>query len=425
MTCGFDHTLETLRPWLCCGALFVLIGCSGSDDGEGDAQGAGGARGMAGGGGMAGAAAMPPPADEAGPFTIGITSLMIDDGEGTGRTLPIDVWYPAEHPDGSETFQYTLEILGLNPMLPSPGGAVEDAPGTDDGGPYPVIVFSHGNSGIRFQSLYLTEHLASHGFVVAAPDHVGNTFLSSLGSEPEIDRTEIARLRPGDVSRALDAVAQASADSASPLFGLADESRAGVAGHSFGGFTAFRSAGATVDVAAAQAECAADPSGFFCANPDTIAKFPTSARDDRFLAAVPQAPGGATFLAGGFGAIPIPVMVQAGSADVTTPVEVESIPAYDELTGRAHLLVIDRAGHFTYSDMCTLVELVPGAAMLFANVFGDGCGDANIEPSEAHRLINGYTTAFFYDTVAGTSGYEDWFDADAPLPAGVSDLRMK
>ena len=40
----------------------------------------------------------------------------------------------------------------------------------------PLLVFSHGNSGYRQQSTFLTTHLASWGFVVAAPDHVGNTF---------------------------------------------------------------------------------------------------------------------------------------------------------------------------------------------------------------------------------------------------------
>jgi predicted dienelactone hydrolase len=28
---------------------------------------------------------------------------------------------------------------------------------------------------VRFQSYFLCEHLASHGFVVVAPDHIGNT----------------------------------------------------------------------------------------------------------------------------------------------------------------------------------------------------------------------------------------------------------
>ena len=34
-----------------------------------------------------------------------------------------------------------------------------------------VIVFSHGYSGIRFQSVFFTEWMASHGYLVVAPDH--------------------------------------------------------------------------------------------------------------------------------------------------------------------------------------------------------------------------------------------------------------
>jgi hypothetical protein len=55
--------------------------------------------------------------------------------------------------------------------------AVRDAPVRASATPaqgYPLIVFSHGNSATRFGYTYLCEMLASHGYVVAAPDHTGN-----------------------------------------------------------------------------------------------------------------------------------------------------------------------------------------------------------------------------------------------------------
>ena len=39
-------------------------------------------------------------------------------------------------------------------------------------GRFPLVVFSHGYGGLRTQSSFLTAHLASWGFVVAAPDHL-------------------------------------------------------------------------------------------------------------------------------------------------------------------------------------------------------------------------------------------------------------
>ena len=49
-----------------------------------------------------------------------------------------------------------------------------------DDGPYPLIVFSHGNGGLGVQSFFLTEYLASHGYVVVCPDHTGNSLLTEL-----------------------------------------------------------------------------------------------------------------------------------------------------------------------------------------------------------------------------------------------------
>ncbi|GAC1658462.1 MAG: hypothetical protein NVS9B15_20210 [Acidobacteriaceae bacterium] len=56
----------------------------------------------------------------------------------------------------------------------------------DEHGPFPLIVFSHSTGGGRRQSTFLCEHLASHGYVVAALDH-SETFA------PELARS---RVRP-------------------------------------------------------------------------------------------------------------------------------------------------------------------------------------------------------------------------------------
>src|ERR1041384_5814495 len=38
-------------------------------------------------------------------------------------------------------------------------------------GRWPLVLCSHGNGGSRHQNAFQTEHLASHGYVVTAPDH--------------------------------------------------------------------------------------------------------------------------------------------------------------------------------------------------------------------------------------------------------------
>ncbi len=351
-------------------------------------------------------ASAPADPEALGPFAVGVTSLSIDDGEGTGRTLPIEVWYPAAEGGGvAADYVLSLGVIELA-RIASPVGAVRDAEAASEGR-RPAIVFSHGNGGVSFQSYYLTEHLASHGFVVAAPDHVGNTFEAMVNAALALPAIEMSRLRPLDVTRTLDALLEASRSDQGPLAGLVDEARVGVAGHSFGGFTAFRIAGASIDVEGYEAACSGGDGGLLCEGWSPTFEMPASQRDERFVAALPQAPGGAlAFAGGGFESVAVPTMIQAAGADKTTPWEPESLAAFEELAGPAWLAVIDRAGHFTYSNMCTLVELT-GLGAAAGNVFDDGCGPDNVPPPDAHRLANRYATAFFQKTLAGTSAYDE------------------
>ena len=125
-----------------------------------------------------------------GPYAVGARTLRFTDSR--GKELVVEVWYPAEVPEGAAPDPYPPTTLA--------GTAVRDVPADLRGAPYPLIGFSHGFAGIRFQSAYLTEHLASHGVVVVAPDHARNTFLD-LDTYAVID---VIIDRPGDVSEAVD-----------------------------------------------------------------------------------------------------------------------------------------------------------------------------------------------------------------------------
>jgi predicted dienelactone hydrolase len=66
-------------------------------------------------------------------------------------------------------------------------------------GSWPVIVFSHGFGGIRFQSYFLTERLATHGFIVIAPDHPGNTLVDFAQLGDDAAQAQSAIDRPLDI----------------------------------------------------------------------------------------------------------------------------------------------------------------------------------------------------------------------------------
>ncbi len=360
------------------------------------------------------------PPELTGPYAIGVTTTQIDDGSPMHRMLPVEIWYPASPAADAPTEIYDLKIGVVTlAQLPSPLGATRDAPANLALGPRPVVVFSHGNGGVRIQSLFLTEHLASHGFVVAAPDHVGNT-MAEMVNQSALPTLDIAKLRPGDVSRALDAVIAANADPASPIHGAADPSRAAVAGHSFGAYTSLRIAGASVDPSLLDTECGGPDGGLLCDGWSPGYVFPASQRDDRFSVAVAQAPGGANVVGSGFTDVAIPTLIMDGTVDRTTPWEPESLLPYEQLGVPSELVIIDRAGHFTFSDMCALVDLLPDAKSLFQGVFDDGCGPANIAPAEAHRIANGFTTAFIEHWLEGRDGLDEWLDASGQPPHNVA-----
>jgi predicted dienelactone hydrolase len=108
-------------------------------------------------------------------------------------------------------------------------------------GRFPLVAFSHGYGGHRRQSTFLCTHLASHGYVVAAVDHTGNTVIDILQvvmnvqmggrpPAPEPVLREFIELRPADASFTIDRVL-------AELDGQIDPERIGMAGHSFGGWT--------------------------------------------------------------------------------------------------------------------------------------------------------------------------------------------
>jgi dienelactone hydrolase len=193
-----------------------------------------------------------------GPHPVGVRSAEARDAA-RNRSLPVELWYPASDTHaGQDLADATRDRYKLLPILPdSLTEAVRDA--APRAGRFPLVLFSHGFAGHRRQSTFLCTHLASHGYVVAAVDHVGNTTLDvfqqiaaiqSTGTAPDAAALlgDAATYRPEDVRRVLDGVLDGS------LGGLAaqvDPERIGMSGHSFGGWTTLAVTGAEPRIRAA------------------------------------------------------------------------------------------------------------------------------------------------------------------------------
>src|SRR4051812_48308152 len=109
-----------------------------------------------------------------GPHAVGVRTVDLSD-TARSRYLPTEVWYPATSAyAGQDTSESTMDHYDLLPGFPPlKQSAVRDAAAAQ--GHFPVVMFSHGFGGHRRQSTFLCTHLASHGYVVAAMDHTGNT----------------------------------------------------------------------------------------------------------------------------------------------------------------------------------------------------------------------------------------------------------
>ncbi len=326
--------------------------------------------------------------------------------EDRNRDLPLTVWYPTERTSGP-TLRYFRGLL-------QDGTALADAP-VADGGPYPVVIFSHGNSGFRGQSYFLTEHLATHGYVVIAPDHIDNTattFTTERWLNSTIDR-------PLDVAAVIDAAAAWNADPAHPLFGALDLDTIGSVGHSFGGFTQFAVAGAAFDSFDMYAQCAARGEaqwGGIWAFCDRIvdaeteraeACRPCQAGDPRVDVFVAMAPAYANFfVADALAGINRPVLIMTGTRDDPWSPAYAQAGFFNALQQPDRLLWTMRdGGHYSFSIACAI------PALRSLDLFE--CGDEIIDPLEGFDLINGAVTAFLEQHLRGNASAAAAFAADA------------
>lgn len=224
---------------------------------------------------------------------------------GAPRTLDLLVWYPSDDP-----------TLPDHPVL---GGAL-GAPLASGAASLPVVLFSHGNCGVAFQSTFLTVELARAGFVVVAMSHTGNTALDPGCND--LPNVAVALVeRPDDVIATLDWLLARAADPGSLLHGAVDPARVAVAGHSFGGQTTYR----------------------------------TAALDPRVRAAMPLAPEFAFTepLFGSLLPLSIPTLVQGASEDGTTPFVAHQVALFDRLVAPRFLVELLGEGHLAFTDLAS------------------------------------------------------------------------
>ncbi|MDG1276507.1 MAG: dienelactone hydrolase [Algoriphagus sp.] len=167
------------------------------------------------------------------------------------RPLKIEVWYPA-NAVGTDLISYD-EVMGQNgsptrPIIPFTflGRATRNSKPVSSAGSFPLVIVSHGYTGSRYLMTYLTENLASKGYVVVAIDHTEATFKDAAGFQSTLLNRSL------DDLFVLNEIARMSKQADSFLNGLVDSDNSALIGYSMGGYGAINVVGAGYSPQASQ-----------------------------------------------------------------------------------------------------------------------------------------------------------------------------
>jgi predicted dienelactone hydrolase len=305
--------------------------------------------------------------DLAGRYAVGRTTFEVVDQARANRRLTVDVWYPAPRESVGGLPKSVINVISI--PFPSPTAYAE--PPVARHGVFPLVVFSHGSGGFRYQSWFLMEHLASHGFIVASPDHAGNTAADGIFgvSEPLV---VAQRNRPLDVSLVISHMLRRGRTHRDLFEGHVRRSRVAVVGHSLGGFTAIANAVGWSDV----------PS------------------DPRIDAIVAIAPDTSSFTDGQLAAIDVPSLWLGGTNDVSVPLDPSTTRAWSLLRRLPRWRIdIRGAGHSSFTNSCELLWILvpvvpPNRLGPLVTRAKEACGPDLLPIDVAHRVTNATTVSF-------------------------------
>jgi len=253
-------------------------------------------------------------------------------------------------------------------------------------GPFPLVVLAPGLNSEMNALLYLGQHLASHGYAVAAlnfPFTSGPVIRATIQGTGSIPKPNAWTGQPHSVSDLIDQVQSRWGE-------RVDTAAVGVLGQSLGGYTVIALAGAQLDWDHLRQACKdlEDPHQMVlnpaviwqCQAPGEVVER-RDFRDPRVRAAVAVNPvTNPIFSAASMGDVAVPLLMIAGSQDVFAPPVSQQLLPYTAIRQPDSLLVLQQHG--------THLSFLNGDAQLPAFLFGP-------DRPLARKDLKGLSRAFF------------------------------
>ncbi|MBE9013136.1 alpha/beta hydrolase [Pseudanabaenaceae cyanobacterium LEGE 13415] len=287
----------------------------------------------------------------------------------------------------------------------------------------PVVVISHGLGSDRGTFRYLAEHLASHGFAVAVPEHPGSNAkqLQALvaGTVNEVTSPSEFVDRPLDIKFLLDELQRRA--SSDPRYSRLNLKQVGVLGQSFGGYTAMALAGAAINFQQLQQSCqpaeidrTLNLSLLLQCRAAGLPPINYNLSDPRVKAIIAINPiASSVFGQASISQITVPTMIMAGNADTVAPALPEQIEPFTWLQSRdRYLTIIDRGTHFS-----ALQEGDSEGVPVPPEVIGPS-------PTLARRYVNALSLAFFQTHIANRSNYRPFLSETYARDISQNPLRL-
>ncbi len=318
--------------------------------------------------------------------------------------LLVDIWYPAV---------LNGELLTRYEPIPSivfESASAHDSPEvlTQPDRKFPLVILSHGRTGMRFAYSLLCEALAGRGFVVVAADHPGDALADWLGGTFVDDRTNETG-RVGDsgflldqfVGRAVDATGEANL---ADLAAVIDPDRVAAIGHSYGAYTG---------LAASAGVRGIEPDG-------------------RIKAVVGLQPYTRSMSDAALSRVKTPTLLVIAEFDQTTPAVTDGDRPWRLLNGSpTWRLDVAGAAHHASSDMGLYLELagklsdLPPMVMAYVAMMSGESTGPSFRPWRERLLVQVRAIAAFFDIVLGIDTARGESEAAAIAATAGVDLQRR